>query len=140
MCKFGDVIVVKKYIGDDGEIVNQHSFIVIDDNPGEIKSLRYDLVTNVMSSFKSEAHRKKKMKFAENLEIESEDIISESKNLKTGYIKADQLYYFEKKNIDYYVFARIDPELLDELIRLVIEISVADKLKINTKNLTKVEA
>lgn len=32
MCKVGDIIVVDKYIGDDGKEVNKHSFIVIDDN------------------------------------------------------------------------------------------------------------
>lgn len=52
MCKFGDVIVVKEYIGDDGEKVKQHSFVVIADNQGTIKGLSYNLVTNVMSSFK----------------------------------------------------------------------------------------
>ncbi len=37
MCKFGDVIVVKEYVGDDGVVLKQHSFVVIDDNPGIIK-------------------------------------------------------------------------------------------------------
>ena len=51
MCKFGDVIVVKDYIGDDGKRIKKHSFVVIDDTPGVIKGLNYNLVTNVMSSF-----------------------------------------------------------------------------------------
>jgi len=135
VCKFGDVIVIKNYIGDDGKKVKHHSFIVIDDNPGIIKGLNYNLVTNVMSSFKDEKHRKKKLKYKENLEVYSDNIISNLKNSKTGYIKADQLYYFDKNKIEYYVFARIDQQLLDELIKLVIDLSNKNKLKINIQNL-----
>lgn len=135
MCKIGDIIVVDKYIGDDGKEVKKHSFIVIDDTKGEIGGLQYDLVTNVMSSFKNEDHKKRKLSFKENLKIESDDIISPIKNDKSGYIKADQLIYFNKKKIKYYVFAHIDEELLDELIRLIIELKYENKLKANTQNL-----
>lgn len=138
MCKFGDVIVVKDYIGDDGKKVKKHSFVVIDDTPGVIKGLNYNLVTNVMSSFHDEKQRIKKLRYKENLEICSEDIISLTKNSKNGYIKADQLYYFDKNKLDYYVFAKVDSQLLDELIKLVIELSVEEKLKINIKNLDSV--
>ena len=138
MCKFGDVIVVNKYIGDDGAELNQHSFVVIDDNPGTIKGLNYSLVTNVMSSFKSEEIRLKKLKYKENLEVTCEDIVAPTNNGKNGYIKADQLFYFDKANLDYYVFATLDPKLLDELIQLVIELSVEEKLKTNINNLKEV--
>ena len=67
MCKLGDIIVIKKYIGDDGEIINRHSFVVINDKPGFIEGLNYDLVSNVMSSFKNEEHRMRKLKFEENV-------------------------------------------------------------------------
>ena len=76
MCKLGDIIVVNKYIGDDGKIINKHSFVVINDQPGFIENLDYDFVTNVMSSFKSEEQRIKKLRFEENIEILSENIIS----------------------------------------------------------------
>ena len=138
MCKFGDVIVVKDYIGDDGKRIKKHSFVVIDDTPGVIKGLNYNLVTNVMSSFHDEKQRIKKLRYKENLEICSEDIISLTKNSKNGYIKADQLYYFDKNKLDYYVFAKVDSQLLDELIKLVIQLSVEEKLKINIKNLDSV--
>lgn len=32
MCKVGDIIVVDKYISEDGTILPRHSFVVIDDN------------------------------------------------------------------------------------------------------------
>lgn len=138
MCKFGDIIVVEEYIGDDGTKLKQHSFVVIRDEPGKIRGLNYDLVASVMSSFKSEEHRQKKLKYEENLEITSEDITGKYKNGKSGYIKADQLFYFDKSMVNYYVLARIDEDLMDELVQLVIELDNKDKLKINTQNLINV--
>lgn len=137
MCKIGDIIVIDKYIGDDGKEVNRHSFVVIDDEHGEISGLQYDLVTNVMSSFKDENHKKKKLRFKENVKIEGEDIISPIKNDKSGFIKADQLIYFNKNKINYYVFGHIDNELLDELIRIIVELKIENKLKANTRNLVE---
>ncbi len=137
MCRIGDIIVVKEYIGEDGKKVKKHSFVVIDDNPSSIKGLKYDLVASVMSSFYDEEHRNKKLKYEENLHVESDDIISSNKNAKDGYIKADQLHYFDKSSIDYYVFGSISNDLLDELVQLIIKLEVEDKLKQNTQNLSE---
>ena len=83
MCKIGDIIVVRKYIGDDNKIIDkQHSFVVIDDNSDVIEGISYDLVTNVMSSFKDEEHRKRKLSHKENLEITSDDIVSNTKMVR----------------------------------------------------------
>lgn len=136
MCKFGDVIVVNSYIGDDGKKISKHSFVVIDDNPGIIKGLKYNLVTNVMSSFKNEEQRVKKLRHKENLEIFSDDIISDTKNGRNGYIKANQLFYFDKEKLDYYIFATIDSELLDKLIKLVVQLETEGRITINTRNIT----
>ena len=139
MCKIGDIIVIKKYIGDDGKVIDkQHSFVVIDDNADCVGGISYDLVTNVMSSFKDEEHKRKKLSHKENLEIRSDNIISNTKNGRDGYIKADQLFYFDKSMIDYYVFARVDEELFDELIRLIIELRYENKVKMNIKNLNNI--
>lgn len=136
MCKVGDIIVVKEYIGEDGTKVKQHSFVVINDKPGFIEGIGYDLVTNVMSSFKDEEHRMKKLRFEENLEIISKDIISNlNTNTKSGFIKSDQLIYFNKKKIEYYVLGSISDELLDELMLLVILLNDKGKLKHNTYNI-----
>jgi len=135
MCKVGDIIVVDKYIGDDGKEVNKHSFIVIDDNHSQIGGLDYDFVSCVMSSFKNEEHRKRKLKFEENIEITSDDIASGKTNSKSGFVKADQLFYFDKKKIKYFVLASVDPELLDELIKIIVHLQVKNKLKQNTQNI-----
>ena len=135
MCKVGDVIVIDKYISDDGTVLSRYSFVVINDNADEIKGLKYDFVANVMSSFKDEKHKHRKLKYKENVGVTSDDIISDNKNNKEGYIKADQLFYFNKKKIKYYVLATISDDLLDELIRLIVELEVENKLKQNTKNI-----
>ena len=88
MCKIGDIIVVKKYIGDDGQTIDkQHSFVVIDDTPDMVEGISYDLVANVMSSFKNEEHKNRKLSHKENLEVVSDSIISKTKNSRDGYIK-----------------------------------------------------
>lgn len=136
MCKLGDIIVIDKYIGEDKKIINKHSFVVINDKPGFIEGLKYDLVANVMSSFKSKEQRIKKLKFIENVEILSNQVISNlTKNEKNGFIKADQLIYFDKNKIDFYVLGHIDEELLDKLTLIIVYLNQKGLLKQNTSNL-----
>lgn len=135
MCKLGDIIVVKEYIGDDGEKVGKHSFIVIDDNADYIQGLAYSHVTTVISSFKSEEQREKKLRYKENLEICEFEKDGTKKFSKPSYIKADKLFYFDKNKLDYYVFGRISDDLLDELVKLIIQLSNENKLTIVTDNL-----
>lgn len=136
MCKLGDIIVIDKYIGEDKKIINKHSFVVINNKPGFIEGLKYDLVANVMSSFKSKEQRIKKLKFIENVEILSNQVISNlTKNEKNGFIKADQLIYFDKNKIDFYVLGHIDEELLDKLTLIIVYLNQKGLLKQNTSNL-----
>lgn len=136
MCKLGDIIVVNRYVGDDGKNINKHSFVVINDKPGFIEGLHYDFISNVMSSFKSEKHRIKKLNFEENVEIFANQVISNiDKNSKSGFIKADQLIYFDKNRIDYYVFGHISDELLGELAMIIVSLSRKGLLKQNIYNL-----
>lgn len=128
MCKFGDIIVVNNYIGDDGKNIGRHSFVVIDDEKGKIRGLEYDLVTNVISSIKDDNHRNKKLRYKENLELKDEDVISKYKSNKDSYIKADKLFFFNKSKLDYYLFGRISDDLLDKLMDLIEELSKEDKL------------
>lgn len=60
MCKAGDIILVNDY--QDSKItISHHSFVVINDEGGQIQGLDYDIICNVMSSFKNEEQRKKKL-------------------------------------------------------------------------------
>ena len=135
MCKVGDIIVVEKYISEDGKEMSKHSFVVIDDNPDNIKGLNYSFVSNVMSSFKNVQHKSNTLRYEENVGVPSEDIESDDINDKEGYIKADQLYYFDKNKIEYYVLASVNPDLLDELIRIIVKLEVENKLKYNIENI-----
>lgn len=134
MCKVGDIIVINKYIGDDNKEINKHSFVVISDEKGTITSLDYDIVASVISSFKSEIHRLKKLKFKENLELPLDSMMN--KNFKKkSYIKSDQLYYFNKDKLDYYILGTLKFKYLNKLLNLVYELDKENKLKENIKNL-----
>ncbi len=136
MCKLGDIIVVKEYIGDDGTKFSQHSFVVVNDKPDFIEGVGYDFIANVMSSFKNEEQRMKKLRFEENVEIISEEVIGKlSLNKKSGFIKADQLFYFDKKRIEYYVLGKISEDLLDELLMVIVSLNEKGKLKSNYANI-----
>ena len=136
MCKLGDIIVVDQYVGDDGVKVSKHSFVVINDRPDFIEGLKYDLVANVMSSFKNDEQKNRKLRFMENLEVISDDIVTDkTKNKKSGFIKANQLIYFDKSKIDYYVLGHLDEKLLGELMLLIMKLSECDKLVNNLNNL-----
>ena len=66
----------------------------------------------------------------------SANIISNNKiNNKKGYIKADQLYYFNKNNIKYYVIAKLNMELQIKLLKLLFLLENKKKIKIITTNL-----
>lgn len=139
MCKLGDIIIVEKYIGSDGKEVSKHSFVVINDEKDKIGGLNYDFVANVMLSFHNAEHKKKKLKYKSNLPIKEEKISGEKINDKEGYIRADELYYFDKKGINYKVIAHMDPDLLDELFQLILALHEEGKTKIVTKNLKELE-
>ena len=95
MCKLGDIIVVNKYIGDDGNIINRHSFVVVGNEKGVISGLDYDMVASTISSFKGQNHKKKKLKYKENMELPI-DSMQEKKLKKDSYVKSDQAHYFNK--------------------------------------------
>ena len=137
MCKLGDIIVVKNYISEDGKMIGRHSFIVVDDSKGCISGLDYDLVTTVISSFKSEEHKKKKLSYKENMEIIN--YIDDNNKLisfkKKSYIKVDKMYYFNKEKIDYYMLGRMTKEMFNRLIILVENLKQEKRINKNIKNL-----
>lgn len=136
MCKIGDIIVVNKYIGEDGKTIGRHSFIVIDDNLDTIQGLEYTHVTTVISSFKNEEQRKNKLKYKCNIEVTEFEKNGDLKEFKNkSYIKADKIFYFNKEKLDYYVFGRISDELLDKLIKIIILLDKENKISIITSNL-----
>lgn len=49
MCKVGDIILVRKYVSN-GVQLKTHSFIIIDDQNGEIQGLSYDCICKETST------------------------------------------------------------------------------------------
>lgn len=120
MCQVGDIIVIKQY-KDRGKIINKHSFVVINDENGKIEGISYDFVANVMSSFKTEEQKQRKLSYSGNFPITIDDRLVNDDNRKEGYIKADQLYYFQKRNIEYKVIGSLKPEIFELLLEFLEE-------------------
>lgn len=135
MCKLGDIIVVKEFKDKTGILVPKHSFVVINDEEDYVEGLKYDFVANIMCSFHNEQHKNKKLKYEENFPIKEHLISGEKINNKSGYIKADQLYYFDKNLIEYQVIAHMEAELLDELVQLILVLNEKGLLKNVISNL-----
>lgn len=135
MCKIGDIIAVNKFIGDGNNLVGTHYFIVINDKSGKIEGLNFDIVSTVMSSFKSEKHKKKKLKYKENMEISEKEGKINNKDLKDGYAKLDQLYYFEKKKTNYFVVGQVDGDVLINILQYIQYLDSKGKLKQNIENI-----
>lgn len=117
MCEVGDIIVVNGYRNNDG-IMKKHSFIVINDEGGKIQGLDYEVICNVMSSFQDEEHKKRKLNHPCNVPISATESTVVNGNTKDGYIKSDQLYYFNKKT-KYWVIGKVNPEVLERLFNVL---------------------
>lgn len=120
MCKIGDIIIVNKY-KDCGKFISKHSFIVVDDRNGKIEGMPYDMICNVLSSFKNPQQKEKKLSYPGNFPIAHDDVSTNPNNGKDGYVKADQLYYFNKSKISYRVIGKIEPDILNLIIEFINE-------------------
>lgn len=118
MCQIGDIILVQKY-KDHGQDLSRHSFVVISDENGEIQGLTYDFIANVLSSFKNDMQRKRKLKYPGNFPIDSDDTETNPHNNKSGFVKADQLYYFAKDKLSYTVIGTMKPDVFNELMNFI---------------------
>lgn len=118
MCQIGDIILVQKY-KDHGQDLSRHSFVVISDENGEIQGLTYDFIANVLSSFKSDTQRERKLKYPGNFPIDSSDTETNPHNNKSGYVKVDQLYYFAKDKLSYTVIGTMKPDVFSELMEFI---------------------
>ena len=120
MCKIGDIILVEKY-KDGNTVLSRHSFVVIEDRDGTVEGLPYDMICNVLSSYKGEKQKQRKLSYPGNFPVSNEDTITNPDNGGSGYIKADQLYYFNKNKIDYRVIGYINEDILDLLFEFIEE-------------------
>lgn len=135
MCKIGDIIVIDKYVGDDGQVVGRHSFVVLSVDKGQISGVDYDLVTNAISSIKNPEHKKKIAKRKSNLMINMDDEDVANPNHKEGFIKAGCLIYFRKKDLKYFTLGSLSVETWEALEDLLIELNEVDGIINNTYNI-----
>lgn len=133
MCQVGDIIVIKQY-KDRGKVIGKHSFVVISDENGKIEGIPYDFIANAMSSFKNNEQKEWKLKqYPGNFPIVVDDRVVKDDNEKSGYIKTDQLYYFQRDNIEFDTIGYLKPEILDLLLEFLEEsdfdiVDIADNL------------
>lgn len=125
MCKAGDIIFIPKY-EKNGISLSKHSFVVLVDEAGEIKGLDYDIACSVMSSFKDDEHKKRKLSHPENFPIaHNHTEITAFKNTnKDGFLKVDQLFYFNKEKINFIVIGSVGEEVFKTLIKYIEELKV----------------
>ncbi len=135
MCKLGDIIVVKEFIDKKGIKVSKHSFVVINDEPDYIEGYSYDFIANIMCSFHNQEHKKHKLQFKSNIEVLKHQIIGKKLNNKEGFIRADELFYFNKKKIEYQTIGQIDINLLDKLVKIIIILDRKKQIYKVTNNL-----
>ena len=136
MCEVGDIILVPRFISQNRE-VPPHSFVVLNVDGGEIKGLDYDLVCNMMSSFKNEEQKKRKLSYPGNFAITHNDSEVVNGNNKDGYIKADQFYYFDKSKTEFIVIGNMIREVFEALKKFIMEsdfelLDIIDNLLDNT--------
>ena len=120
MCQVGDIILVDHY-SDNGKTLSKHSFVVIDDNNGTIEGMSYDMICNVLSSFKSEKQKRRKLSYPGNFPIAHDDTVTNPHNSKSGYVKLDQLYYFKKDKLQFRTIGTMNPDILELLFEFLEE-------------------
>ena len=92
---------------------------MIDDENGIIQGLPYDFVANVLSSFKDDKQRKRKLSYPGNFPISHNDTDTNPDDGKDGFVKADQLYYFSKDKIDYNIIGEMKQDKFNELMEYI---------------------
>lgn len=140
----GDIIVISNYITPDNIEIGQHSFVVLHNKAGKIAGieidldleLEFDLVGAVMSSIKNEEHRKKiESYYPKDMIITFNDAQVTNGNQKDGFIKANQLHYFQRNKIKYMKIGKVTQSTLNKLLTLI---ELNDKNGDLTKNFNNI--
>jgi len=118
MCAVGDIILVFNYC-DGGTHIGKHSFVVLNDEGGQIQGLDYDIICNVMSSYDNEEHKQKKLSLPGNFPIVHDDTEVPNGNGRDGYIKAEQFFYFNKAKTKFVVIGYVKKEIFELLLEFI---------------------
>ena len=118
MCAIGDIILIDSY-QHKGRVLSKHSFVVLSVEEGKIEGLSYDFVCNVLSSFKNEQQRAKKLGYPGNFVVTHKDSSVVTGNTKDGYAKAEQLYYFNHNKTEYTVIGKLHTDVFNRLVEYI---------------------
>lgn len=121
MCEVGDIILVYN-AKNKGKPIGPHQFIVLDDEPGKVKGLDYDLISSIMSSIDSNSKIEKLNKYPGNFSITLDDRRVEKDNLLPAFVKLDQLYYLKLDKISYKVLGHINPDIMELLFEYTLDL------------------
>lgn len=80
-----------------------------------------------MSSFKDEKQKKNKLRFKGNFSISFSASLVVNNNGKDGYIKSEQMYYFNKEKTDYIIIGKLKANVFNQLIEFIQELDVEIK-------------
>lgn len=86
-----------------------------------MEGLPYDVICNVLSSFKNEKQKARKLSYPWNFPIANDDTVTDPDNGLDGFVKTDQLYYFKKDKISYDVIGYINPDVLELIFQFIEE-------------------
>ena len=118
MCVVGDIILIDKYKHKEHSL-SRHSFVVLSIEADKIEGLDYDFICNVLSSFKNEKQREKKLSYVGNFEITNADRSVVGGNTKDGFIKSEQFYYFNRQNISYSIIGKLNSDVFNRLVEFI---------------------
>ena len=125
MYKIGDIIVVDKFKDERGNDVSKHSFIVLDN--------KNYLISNMMCSFHNKKQKKRKIDYYGNIEVKNKKLKG-NLNDRSGYIKIDKLYYFDK-NKNYEIIGHIGSNYLSEIYLRIIRLTSQRRIKLVATNI-----
>lgn len=135
MCQPGEIVVIEKFLDDEGRENTRHSFVVLSNEAGKVEGIDYNLVLALMSSFrdKSEEYRERKLKYLWNIPVTAEDTDMIKGNSEDGFIKGNQLHYFDLCEDEIDIIGSVNATVWDRINEVLEEYD--DKIIINTYNL-----
>lgn len=134
MCNVGDIILVDDYVHN-GVQIGKHSFVVLSIESGQIEGMEYNLMCNVMSSFKNQQQKQHKLSYPGNFPVEIGDRFVANDNNREGYIKADQLYFLDTNNLNFKVIGSLESDFFNLLLDFIENLTT--EIEYITDNLSK---
>ena len=135
MCQPGEIVVIEKFLDSEKHENTRHSFVVLSNESGKIEGIDYNIVLALMSSFrgKPDGYKAKKLKYPWNIHITTLDTDMLSGNNEEGFIKCNQLHYFDLTEDEINIIGSVNATVWDKINEALDKYE--DKIIINTYNL-----